>query len=200
MNNIYKKLHEARKYIKTCGAKKQGRNEFSKYDYFTPEQTAQLVFEACENQKLITLFDLVRNEFGCNGILTIVDIETPDSKLTFNMATDIPVMKATNATQQLGGAVTYTERYLLMTAFDIKDNNLDLDSKDNSDKKTDQPTTDKELKWLNKWSDKEHTKELEFYWKVVKNAKEHGKGVSDLKAAFKISKEIATELETDLKS
>lgn len=192
--NIYQKLFEARKYIKTCGIEKKGRNEYSKYDYFTPEQVSQLVFEASENQKILPLFSLKKNEYGHFGELKVVNLENIEDVAIFSMSTDIPNIKATNITQQVGGAVTYTERYLLMTAFDIKDNNLDFDSKDQRNIEKEEPE-----KWLNKWLDKAKTKEDPYYFKVVKNAKENGKGISDLRKIFKISKEVAAELETDLK-
>jgi hypothetical protein len=195
-NNIYSKLHEARKFIKTCGAKKQGKNKFSDYDYFTPEQISQLVFEACEAQKLIHLFDLTRNPEGCDGKLTVIDIESPDSKIVFNMATAIPKITATNETQQLGGAVTYTERYLLMTAFDIKDNNLDPDSNDNSSSASKKEQDNKV--WLNKWN-KDKSKSSALYWKVVKEARLKKKTVKDLREFYKINQEVAKELEKDLK-
>jgi hypothetical protein len=50
------------------------------------------------------------------------------------MASDIPSIKATNISQQLGGAMTYTKRYMLMNAFDIVDNNLDFDNTKNTEK------------------------------------------------------------------
>jgi hypothetical protein len=78
-------------------------------------------------------FDLVRNELGITGVLTVFDIESDDS-LTFEMASAIPEIKATNISQQLGGAMTYTKRYLLMNAFDIVDNNLDFDTTENTEK------------------------------------------------------------------
>ena len=54
------------------------------------------------------------------------------------MATEKPKITATNETQQMGGAMTYSERYLLMSIYGIKDNNLDFDSQ-----KPQQPTTKK---------------------------------------------------------
>ena len=48
------------------------------------------------------------------------------------MASAIPDIKAANISQQLGSAVTYTERYLKMSVFGIVDNNLDFDSKNES--------------------------------------------------------------------
>jgi chaperonin GroEL len=45
--DVYKKMFHAKKYIAETKVKKAGKNEFSKYDYFTPEQIAQLVYDAC---------------------------------------------------------------------------------------------------------------------------------------------------------
>jgi len=186
--NIYQKLHEARKYIKTCGIEKKGWNNYSKYKYYTPEQISDLAFRACEDQGLLTIFDLLRNELGITGGLKIMNLSDTNEVISFTMASAIPEIKATNAIQQLGGAVTYTERYLLMSAFDIKDNNLDPDTSKKEEPLKEPAKT--ELKWLNKWADKEHNKENDYYWKVVGNAKENSKGISDLKLVFKISKEV----------
>jgi hypothetical protein len=193
--NIYQKLHEARKYIKTCDMEKKGENKFSQYKYFTPEQVSELVFQACEKNNLIPLFSLKKNEFGYYGEVVLVCTDGVN-KLTFEMSTDIPNIKATNITQQIGGAVTYTERYLLMSIFDIKDNNLDFDSQDNTQQPVAQTTQEKE--WLNKWTSKDKTDVLESYRKVVNRAKEKGMTVQDLRQHYKINKEIAKELETDL--
>lgn len=127
---IHEKLSQARDIIKSSPVKKAGRNEFSKYDYFTPEQVSAMVHEAEKQTGLIHLFSMKRNEHGIHGELTIVDIESQEA-VNFVQATEIPEIKATNAAQQVGGAVTYTQRYMLMTAFDIADNSLDFDGKDN---------------------------------------------------------------------
>ena len=124
---VYKKINKCRVSIKNTTLKKAGYNDYSNYSYFTPEQVDELVFKACQENELFDRFDLVRNELGINGVLTIVDLESGKSE-TFTMASDIPVLKASNVTQQLGGAMTYTERYLKMTVFGIKDNTLDFDT------------------------------------------------------------------------
>jgi len=129
---ILKKISNAKILIKNTKLEKLGLNKFSNYKYFTPEQVEKLVSDACENQGLLTKFDLKRNEFGVIGILTIFDINSTE-KLDFEMATAIPEIKATNIAQQLGGCVTYTERYLKSTAFGISENQLDFDSKDNTE-------------------------------------------------------------------
>ena len=69
------------------------------------------------------------------------DIDTGNS-IEYIMATAIPEIKATNIAQQLGGCVTYTERYLKMSAFGIVDNNLDPDTTNNTKKTEEQKITE----------------------------------------------------------
>ena len=127
---ILKKLKEARKIIKESDLKKQGRNDYSKYDYYTPEQVEQLVDGACEKTNTIVLCDLKADEHGLYQTLRFVDMENPESELYFEMRTKHGEIKATNEAQQMGGTDTYSERYIKMKVFQIKDNNLDPDSKD----------------------------------------------------------------------
>lgn len=194
---IYQKIQNARKYIKTCDAAKQGHNDYSNYDYYTPVQVSQLVFQACEDQKLFTKFNLLRNDLGITGQLIIINLENPEEKEVFSMASAIPEIKATNAAQQLGGAMTYTERYLLMVAFDIKDNNLDPDTSENTKKR--EASKEDNKPWLNKWN-KDKTKVLDLYSKVLSEAIKKNKTVKDLREFYKINKDVASEMEKDLKS
>lgn len=127
MKALLKKINEARKIIKQSDLKKAGRNTHSKYDYYTPEQVNKLVNEACNKQNLFNSYELIRTEHGLLAQLTVFDLDSDEFK-TFSMATEIPQITATNIAQQLGGAITYSERYLLMSIYDIKDNNLDFDS------------------------------------------------------------------------
>lgn len=146
--NLIKKLAQAKKDIKSTSLKKEGKNEYSKYDYFTPSQVEHLVNEVCEKNGLLTKFDLIRDALGVTGVLRVysVDETDPFNCIEFQMATAIPEIKATNIAQQLGGCVTYTERYLKMTAFGITDNNLDFDS----DKKSQPEAQKPEVIWLSK--------------------------------------------------
>lgn len=138
MKELIQKIAKAKAEIKNSPLKKEGRNDFSKYDYFTPSQIEHLVSTACQNNGLLPLFDLIRNELGVYGQLSIYDTETGE-KLTMQMATAIPEIKATNIAQQLGGCVTYTERYLKMSAFGITDNKLDFDTTENTKKQAEKP-------------------------------------------------------------
>ena len=130
--NIYEKLAQARSIIHKTKVKKDGRNTYSGYDYFTPEQTEGLVFDACEAVGAICITSLKKDELGYFQVLDFVDLENPSGeKIHFELRTERPEIKATNLTQQMGGMDTYSERYIKMKVFQIKDNNLDFDSQDN---------------------------------------------------------------------
>ncbi len=133
MKELLNKIASAKAEIKATKLKKEGENTYSKYSYFTPSQIEFLVATACHNNKLLTSFDLIRNDLGVYGRLTIYDLESGE-KLTAEMASAIPEIKATNIAQQLGGCVTYTERYLKMSLFGITDNQLDFDTTENTKK------------------------------------------------------------------
>jgi hypothetical protein len=142
---ILSKINDARQIIKKSDLKKAGRNEFSKYDYYTPEQVNKLVNDACQQVQLFNKFDLLRTELGLVAELSIYDLDSNETTIPmvkFSIATEIPEIKATNVAQQLGGAVTYSERYLLMIAYDIKDNNLDFDSQKPKEEKAEKPWLD----------------------------------------------------------
>lgn len=139
MKSTLEKIQKAIELIKANDLKKLGKNKFSNYDYYTPEQVAELVTAATHKVKLLCKFDLKRNELGITGTLSVFDIESDEQPVTYEMATAIPEIKATNIAQQIGGAMTYTKRYLLMNAFDIVDNNLDFDTTENTQKLTEKP-------------------------------------------------------------
>ena len=142
MKELLNKLAAAKAEIKSTKLKKEGKNTYSNYEYFTPSQIEFLVATACHNNKLLTSFDLIRNDLGVFGRLTVYDLESGE-KLTTEMASAIPEIKATNIAQQLGGCVTYTERYLKMSLFGITDNQLDFDTTENTKKQAEPKTATK---------------------------------------------------------
>jgi hypothetical protein len=125
--NIYEKLDEARKLVRATPHKKDATNTYSKYDYFTPETIELIVAEVCEKTKMLPVCNLKRNEHGLYQEMILVDLEELDKTIVFQLATTHGQLKATNETQQMGGTDTYSERYLKMKVFQIKDNNLDPD-------------------------------------------------------------------------
>lgn len=194
---VLKKIQKARVLIKAKELKKAGHNDYSNYDYYTPEQVEHLVHEACTEVGLINKYDLLRTELGLTARLLIYDIESGE-KEEFSIATEIPDIKATNIAQQLGGAVTYSERYLKMIAFEIKDNSIDFDAQKPPQKTTDKGQKKDDLPWLNKWTGKDKKEEKKEYWTIVNRAKEKGITIAELRNHYKISKEIETELNNDL--
>jgi len=178
---IYKKILAAKQHISMSEMKKEGWNEYSKYHYFTPDQINKLVFLACQEASLLTLFSLKRDQFGEIGELTLIDLETFEKEV-ITMATAIPSITATNAAQQLGGCVTYTERYLKMTVFGISDNTLDPDSKD----LTKHPVKEDNKKWLNK-----NTKD---WTNAVAKLKAKTVTMKEIEAAYKMRKDFKEEL------
>ncbi len=131
MGKIYEKLAQARKLVRETPIKKAGTNTYSKYDYFTPEQVEQIVADVSEKTKTISICNLRRDEHGLLiQTLDFQDLESEES-LRFVLATEKGEMSATNEAQQMGGTDTYSERYIKMKVFNIKDNNLDFDSHDN---------------------------------------------------------------------
>lgn len=133
MKNVLEKLKKARDIIKSSNLKKEGRNEYSKFDYYTPSQVESLVDNACKETGTIVLCNLKADEFGLYQTLDFIDLES-EEKISFEMRTKHGSITATNETQQMGGTDTYSERYIKMKVFQIKDNNLDIDSQDNRTK------------------------------------------------------------------
>ena len=130
MESLIKKIVDARNLIGATKMKKSGHNSYSKYDYFTPEQVEKLVSDACNEVGITFVFHLKADQFGMYGELQVFSVDGSPI-ITTEMRTAMPEIKATNAAQQMGGAMTYTRRYMLMSLFGITDNSLDFDSQDN---------------------------------------------------------------------
>ena len=142
---------------------KEWKNTFSNYSYFTPEQVSQVVEKACEEFWLFTKFDLIRDELWIEWQLTVFDIDTEET-MQFIWATAIPEIKATNVAQQIWWCMTFSERYLKMTAFWISDNSLDFDTTENTEKrvKEQKAETKKETKRFNKEQLEALTKNIDY--------------------------------------
>lgn len=185
-NKLLWKLWQAKIDIASMKISKEWTNDFSHYDYFTPEQVNKLVQKVCNEQKLFTKFDLKRNEWWVYGVLTIYDIES-DETISFEWATAIPEIKATNVAQQIWGCMTYTERYLKMTAFWICDNSLDFDTTENTKKVAEKKEAKKEVKWFNQPELENLKKNTEYLKKfstsdeLIQDIKKLGYSISDTK-------------------
>lgn len=193
--NLLKKLAQAKLDIANTKISKEGTNDFSHYDYFTPEQVNKIVQKVCFENGLFTKFDLKRNERWVYGVLTVYDIDSEET-ISFEWATAIPEIKATNVAQQIGGCMTYTERYLKMTAFWITDNSLDFDTTENTKKTVNQKSESKDItkEWPFgndlPWFNKEELEQLKWNteWLVwFDNTEDLLKAIS---TKYKISKDM----------
>lgn len=186
MKNVLSKLAEARLYIKSHPIKKDGRNAFSKYDYFTPEHVSKLVNEACIEANIICCFSLKQDQLGYYGEVTTTDLETGEH-IVNEVRTARPNITATNETQQMGGMLTYAKRYTLMSLFDIEDNSMDFDSHDNTKttkaaESFNNTESNIDLPWLN-----EGSKE---FLGAVEKIRLGKSSVEALRKYFKISKKV----------
>lgn len=188
MQNVLSKLALARVFIKSHPIKKDGRNEFSKYDYFTPEIVSKLVNDACVEAGIICVFSLKQDTLGFFGEVSTTDLETGESIIT-EMRTAKPLITATNETQQMGGMNTYAKRYALMSLFDIEDNTIDFDSQDNtktSSKENVNVNHNEPDRWLNE-TDQEFNG-------AVEKIKAGKSSIAALRKYFKISKKVEARI------
>lgn len=151
-DNIWEALIEARHICSTTSVKKEGRNAFAKYDYFTPSQVHNIVENACYQTGLFAGFELLKEESVIYGVLTIVHSASKEER-AFKFVTDIADIKGANSAQNLGGTLTYAERYAKSSVFGITDNNLDIDNLTDSKtsevkpKPTPTPPQNKDKSW-----------------------------------------------------
>ena len=134
--NIYEKLDKARELVRNTKHKKDGRNTYSNYDYFTPETVELIVADVCKEMRLSPLCNLKRNEFGLYQEMILIDLDKTEDCIITELATVHGSLKATNETQQMGGTDTYSERYIKMKVFQIKDNNIDPDNQNHDNAKS----------------------------------------------------------------
>lgn len=185
-NKLLWKLWQAKIDIASMKISKEWTNDFSHYDYFTPEQVNKLVQDVCNKLKIYTKFDLKRNERGLYATLTIYDLES-DEYITFEWATELPEIKATNQSQRYGWLMTYMERYLKSTAFWICENSLDFDTTENTKKVAEKKEEKKEVKWFNQPELENLKKNTEYLKKfstsdeLIKDIKKLGYSISDTK-------------------
>jgi hypothetical protein len=186
MINVLSKLAVARLHIKSHPLKKDGRNEFSKYDYFTPELVSKMVNDACIEANIICVFSLRQDSLSYFGEISVTDLETGETFKT-ETRTAKPMITATNETQQMGGMNTYAKRYSLMSLFDIEDNTIDFDSQDNTKQATKQPQQRQEdnRPWLN---------DGEMLDKAIAKLKAGTTTIELIKKAMKVSKVTEAKL------
>jgi len=177
---IYKKISESKNEFGVLV--KDAENPFFKSSYLSLNALLSTIEPVFIEHGLL-LLQPIENGKVSTEIISLED----GSKVVSSI--EIPQI---NDPQKLGSAITYFRRYSLQSL-------LGLQAEDDDANEASKPQKEETAKfWLNKWN-KDKTKVLDLYTKVVNSAKEKGKTVSDLREFYKISKEIEKELEKDLK-
>jgi hypothetical protein len=122
---------------------KDGKNTFSNYDYFKPDDILRKLNPLLEENNLITIFNLKNNNEYYVAQLIVEDTES-DAKVTYEFDISKATVKGANEAQNSGATMTYAKRYILMNVFNIADDKDDFDkSKKGKPPQQNQGTDDK---------------------------------------------------------
>jgi hypothetical protein len=116
---IYGKLIKARIEIQKNKLKMTGKNTYSNYNYYKMSDILPAINKAEFNNGLCSVFVLNEN----NPILTIYDIDGND-KIEMTMPYAEAQMKGAPKIHNLGASCMYTQRYLLLMAYGISENDF----------------------------------------------------------------------------
>lgn len=130
--NIYEKLQKCRVELQSKGLNKSGNNKFAGYTYFELSDFLPTINQMCLDHKLMTQTSFT-NELAT---LKIINVEAPEEVIEFTSPMASAQLKGCHDIQNLGAVETYQRRYLLVTAFEIVENDaLDpLNGKDDKPK------------------------------------------------------------------
>jgi hypothetical protein len=127
--NIYEKIVEISNELRIG---KDGNNEFKSFRYFKPDDIAQAINPLLKKHKIIIFFDMPFNKAKemYEGKLTIASTETGADAGNATYQFDIPLtsVAAASPAQNAGATLTYCKRYMIMSAFNIADNQADPDA------------------------------------------------------------------------
>jgi hypothetical protein len=127
--NIYEKIVEISNELRIA---KDGNNEFKGFKYFKPDDIAQAINPLLKKHSIIILFDLPFNKVKemYEGKLTIKSTEAGENSGEAIYQFDIPLtsVAAASPAQNAGATLTYCKRYMIMSAFNIADNQADPDA------------------------------------------------------------------------
>lgn len=130
--NIYEKIVEISNELKVT---MEGNNEFKGFKYFRPNDIAKAITPLEKKYKIILLFNLIfikeKDMYGGELIIANTD-ETEKSTIPSEVILkfDIPLtsVAAASPAQNAGATLTYCKRYMIMSAFNIADNQADPDA------------------------------------------------------------------------
>lgn len=138
--SIYEKLSKVQLALMKSDIKKTGYNKFKKYYYHTLDDLMPHCLEECHKEGLTFFFNFRNNE----AIIRLHDWEAPTDTISCGLPfpelvhpDDDAKNKNNIIVQDMGAAVTYLKRYLLIDLFDISEGELiDSDLNDASSAET----------------------------------------------------------------
>ena len=144
--NVYEKLQKARVELQNKRLSKSGFNNFSKYAYFELSDFLPTINQICLDLKLMTQTSFTHDM----ATLKIINTEKPEEVIEFTSPMASVQMKGCHEMQNIGAAETYQRRYLLVTAFEIVENDVldTLDTRNDNTHGTAQKLTETRIKHL----------------------------------------------------
>ena len=152
--NVYEKLQKARVELQNKGLNKSGNNKFAGYTYFELADFLPTINQLCLDLNLMTQTSFTSDL----ATLKVINAEKPDEIIEFTSPMATAQLKGCHEIQNLGAVETYQRRYLLVTAFEIVENDA-LDPLNGND--------DKQQGNLKKLSDAQ----IKRLYAIAKNAK-----------------------------
>ena len=116
--NVFEKLQKARVELQNKGLNKSGNNKFAGYTYFELADFLPTINQLCLDLKLMTQTSFTSEI----ATLKIINAEKPDEVIEFTSPMAAAQLKGCHEIQNLGAVETYQRRYLLVTAFEIVEN------------------------------------------------------------------------------
>ncbi|CAG9705477.1 ERF family protein [Clostridium neonatale] len=122
--NIYQKLQKTRyelskKEIKKSG-KAIGKDGKVRYEYFELNDFMPYITELCFENGLTTKFNFNLE----TATLEVIDSDDPEVKEIFEMPVKVSAIMMCNEMQNIGGAKTFSKRYLYSDAFEISESEI----------------------------------------------------------------------------
>lgn len=106
---------------------KDGKNSFSNYNYFQPDDLLRRLNPLLEKYGIFSKLNLTYHETFYKATLTLEDIKSGEKEeYVFDILK--ASVKGANEAQNSGATLTYAKRYLLQNAFNIADNRDDFDN------------------------------------------------------------------------
>ena len=129
--NIYEKVQRVKEKLLDANIKKSGLNKYAGYSYYELSDFTPYIIRECNGIGLFTSISFTKEL----AILKIINTEKPDEVLEYTSPMEDLELKGCNKVQALGGAETYSRRYLYMSAFDIIENDMFDATVDNKESK-----------------------------------------------------------------